>query len=612
VSSDRLRLLAVLLATFLLFLFLPAYMALLRHQAARAEPQEWATVTNNGPFTYISPLQVSTIATEENGYAAKLRQIGRRGLPLDPYSRDRSIGSWLFDSLLFFPLAPLLWLSGGNIQVAWILAHAIFGTVWLWLFYRLFRFYSSDSRYALLFATACLYFIDTLMFFTFKVVLDSLARPGGLAGNLTPLVETTTSGPVQFIRVPTPALSFLWLGLALWGCVALATNSRRRLGAAAGLGFSLGLLSLAHFYEWTIGVMIAGLLWLYSLTAPVGRHNRWNLTAIVAVAGAVSGGYYFVARHLTRDIMHDVIDRMGKFGMNLRSDSLLYLLLAAIAWWMGRRVKDRRRWVWVVGTAVFLAVFALTNFSLVLGYDIQFFHARVVANLAAVLLLLCWLIDRKWLKDRLLVHAGVIIIAILAWVALREKAWGDKHYRLYGVPRDVASAMNWVNTHLEDGTMMVSLSQPIVELLALQADVQFPFTCGIPNFARAVSTESNTRGFARMLSSLDADVDHFLAERWTPRQGGIHNATHFRGDLDWPALQKESWRYFMMAWKSLPGNKDEESRMIREFAAREAPLERPYYLWLQSDDREFLRRSPEELGGELAYQNGAVAIYAFR
>ena len=505
-ERNRPWLIAVLAVTFLSFLFLPAYMTWLRNQASRAAPDLWSEVMNNGPFTVVSPLQVTTIATEECGYAIKLRQIALHGVPGDPYLNDRSLKSWVFDCLLFYPLVPLLWLAGGNIQLAWILAHALFGTLWLWAFYRIFHFYSGDARYALLFATGAFFFIDFLLYGMIKIGWGLLINPGRIPGELAPLLAQTTGGPIQFIRMPTPALTFLWMYAGLWGGVRLATAPGRRPRAALLIGLVLGLLALAHFYEWTISVASLFLIWLASPFLRIERWNRWNLGVASVTAGVVSLAYYLVAHSLTHDVMRDIVDRMGMFGVNFRPESFLYLLLAAVTAWQAHRITDRRRWLWIVGTANLVAVFLVTNLSLVLRHDIQFFHAGTVANLGTVLLLLCWLIDRRAIRAFVRPHSIVLVLAILAWVLLREKAWGDDHFRLFGIPRDMAAATDWIDENLPAESPVVTLSQPIVELLALRTHVTSPVTCGMPNFSAPISTSENLRALARTLSALDVDV----------------------------------------------------------------------------------------------------------
>src|SRR5262245_51804752 len=115
---------AVLALTFLSFLIGPLYMVHLRHQLERELPDEWAKVTNNGPFTYVSPMLVTARNIEEADYAARVLQIVRFGYPYGPHMGDHSLKSWLFDSISFYPLAPFLWAAGGDVQRGWLLAHA--------------------------------------------------------------------------------------------------------------------------------------------------------------------------------------------------------------------------------------------------------------------------------------------------------------------------------------------------------------------------------------------------------------------------------------------------------------------------------------------------------
>lgn len=612
-NPQRACLLASLGFTFLSFLFAPAYMAHLRHRLERNLPEEWAKVTNNGPFTYVSPLLVSTRNHEEGVYATKLRQIALHGFPYDPHTGDRSIRSWFFDCMLFYPLAPFLLPAQGDVQKAWILAHATFGALWVLLFYLLIFAYIRDPRISLVLALAGFFFLDLWMWAGF-VVLPAVFTPKSLP-NLLFLLVSRACGPIHFMRLPTPCMTYLWLYASMGLCLKLGLAATRRPFASVFLGFSLGTLCLAHFYEWTFGVLSLLLFLVAGWRVGMPRTGRWNLGLASLLAVLISTAYYFLARHLAQDVMVDIIHRVGNPAPEIQWKSLLYLLLSLLFWRQASVRSGFRRWVWFLGWAHATAAFAINNLYLVLGYDLQFAHVGTLAALSSVLLFLCWLAEGPKLAPWLRVHALVLAAGIGAWVLLREKSWGDTHYKIFGTPRDVEAAARWINRELPPDSMMVSLSGALIEFLPLKIQMRYPVSNGVPNFGSPIPTERNLMGLARILKTLDVEPEMFFEQRWRhfkENDGKKQRNTHLTRDLDWESTRKAAWAYFLVSLEAysdfLTGK--EESRIL-DLLREAAPLERPFYLWLHKDDAALLRRPPEQLGGRLLYQNPSLRLYAF-
>lgn len=608
--KGRLLLAAVLLFTSLSFLLSPAYMIFLRQRFERHLPEEWAKVTNNGPFHYVSPLIVQTRNAEEGLYAIKVRQILMHGFPYDPHTGDRSVKSWMFDCMMFYPLAPFIILAGGSLQAGWVLAHAILGALWVFFLYLFFSHYTKDPAPSIALAVACFFFIDcSVGFFTLLLPTWSLS---GLSYRLS-LLAAYACGPVQWMRLPTPGMTFFWLYGSLWWCYLLALAPARKPLSSLAAGLSIGLLCLAHFYEWVFGVsslfffFLAGTLW------GLPRHSRWNLGLSSGISLFVSGAYYLYSRHLTQEVMNDIISRMGAFDSGFYGPSLIWAGLAVFFGLRSSEQNQENRWLWIFGAVQQLSLFFLFNLQVILGYDIQFGHLGRMAAFTATLWLSCWLLENQKLRDWLRPRAPVLAAAVLAWVFLREKSWAEKYYKVFGAPRDVEAAVQWVQKNAPKESTLISLSGTLTEYLPLQTQLRYPVSNGSPAYGSPVSTEASLRGLAKILKTARADPELFMERRWrhfSANDAQKHKLAYFTRNLPWEEAEKTAWPYFLLNIQAFrEKDLEEKGTEILEYFKRSAPLEPPFYFWLHQGDEVFLRRRPETQGWTLIYQNPSVRLY---
>ncbi|MEI8191635.1 MAG: hypothetical protein WCI75_18125, partial [candidate division NC10 bacterium] len=329
-----------------------------------------------------------------------------------------------------------------------------------------------------------------------------------------------------------------------------------------------------------------------------------------------SAAYFFLSRHLTQDVMADVISRMGT--PNVRTfypASLFYLAFASFFWLRAKKLGEKARLLWSFGAAQELACFLCTNLAVVLGYDMQFGHSMRLGLFTAVLLLLSWLMENRPLKERLRPHAAVLIAAAFAWVFLREKSWSETHYRLFGTPRDVEAAAQWMDHNAPKDSLLVCLSGPLNEFLPLRLQVRYPVFNGATGFGSPEPTSRNIQGLARILKTVQADPQRFIDERlyrhweWDGRK---QTATYLTRNMAWDEAQHGSWAYFLFALQASRIREDGLDRKILAAVKEVEPLSPPFFFWLQRGDEVFLKEPPEALGGVPAYQNPSVRLYEFK
>lgn len=603
--------------TFLSFFLVPSRVQKLRRRLANQLPDQWAKVANNGPFRVVLPYK-DLGYTDEGLYLARSRQIVLHGLPYGPWLGNRTLGSWVFDALMFYPAAAFIWAAGGNLTLGWTLAHAVVGCGWILMLFLVFRAHSKDEDYSLMFAALVFFFSNTFTEAA-NLTVRAFRDPATLMPKLANLPSSLFLPASLWGRLPSPSVSFLWVAAVLAAAILLSRSPKRRPWASLAVGAACGLLCLVHFFEWLSGViaicLLAAAFWRERETTKPGR---FNATLAAAVAATVSAAYYLFAQRMTADTMHDVIDLNSTWGRTFNPLSIPFALTALLFWALSRRREGTRRDLFLAAAAVEAAAFVTANLSLVLGYDMQFGeHAAYAAACAAIIAGVCWLMEKEDLKKHLLPHAFVLTAFFCAWFAFKSKAWADTHYKMYGIPRDVASAYGWMNANVPKDSLLVALSAPINFLTPLEAEMRSPVSfaqlAGEP-----VTTEANLRAFATMLKTLEVVPERFLQERWRigdmserDRAAQLEDLT---GDLDWEDREKILWPFFLRL-DTTPDPHDprraEAWRQILGYIQDAQPVRQPFYAWVQKGDEALLRRTPAQSGGRLIYRNPTVSLYSF-
>lgn len=615
IDKRRFPVYAVAAFTFLSFFLVPSRVASLRRRLERRAPEQWAAVTNNGPFRSVSPYE-DLGYSDEGLYAARVRQTALHGLPYGPWSGHRTFRSWLFDSLMFYPVAAFVWICGGDLTYGWVLARAALGTCWFLMILLILRAYSREEKCSLVAGTFAFFFLDTLRE-TVGLLFHLFQDPSTMVSRVK-YVPGTLFLPISlFLRMPVPSVGLLWLAAGIAAAVGLGLSSRRRLFGSIAVGLFCGLLCLVHFFDWVSCVLA---LFLLAAAMRMDRASsaagRANLSTAAATAAVVSAAYYLLAKSLTEDLMRDLIDRSGTWGRHFSPVSIPIMLLALLFWALGRRREGAQRWFWYSAAALEAAAALLANLSLALGYDLMFpDHAVHPAAFMAILALMCWGLERAAVVRRLAPQALTVTAFICCWSVFRSKAWADLHYKLYGIPQDVAAASRWLDDHAPKDSTLASISAPLTWLLPSELEMRFPVTVANPVCGEPVRTDDNLRAFASVLTTLDVDVARMGDERWrhaaeiNVARGEIENLT---GNTDWDAMERSLWPFFLIdvaPWRA--GALQTAWARIETYAREARPLPRPFYAWIQERDAALLRRPPETLGGRLVYRNASVKLFLF-
>jgi hypothetical protein len=195
--------------------------------------------------------------------------------------------------------------------------------------------------------------------------------------------------------------------------------------------------------------------------------------------------------------------------------------------------------------------------------------------------LLAWAAER-WSLDFLKRCAGVLIACVFAWVFLREKAWSDTHYKIFGTPQHMEEGLRWLDANAPKGRLVVSISAPATQMAALETDSRSLVTSGSPSYASPVSTERILRGLAAALKTAGADPEKFLRERWDESQAKDtlkQQTAYFNRDVSPETCENGTWPVFMLDTEGFrPEAVQSRRQEILRYYAEEGPADGPFWL----------------------------------
>jgi hypothetical protein len=208
----------------------------------------------------------------------------------------------------------------------------------------------------------------------------------------------------------------------------------------------------------------------------------------------------------------------------------------------------------------------------------------------------------------------VLLALFFCVIFLREKGWSDTHYKIFGTPRHLESAMEWVRKTLPGEPLFLSPSDLTRENLSLWTDAR-SLVPGPLSFGYPASQESRFRNFARMLKTMRVDLDAFLAQRWddfSAKDALKQQTAYYTRDVSWEITDSATWPIVMLGVPAFDSASLEKAKpMIRRYYKEASPIDPPFYVWLNRNDEKLVKQMPERYGAKLVYENPSVKIYSF-
>ncbi|MBI4424306.1 MAG: hypothetical protein HY554_11290 [Elusimicrobia bacterium] len=603
-------------AVFLLLLSRPVYTRWLRADLRRSAPESWAKLPMSGGYATLLPQLFINRWHDEALFAARVNQILLHGRSVNPYWReDRGDRSWLHACLPAYLVAAVAFACGGDLNLAWDLSVALIGVLWFLLFRGVFLWASGRDSVAIPLALFSVAFPDLYVYF-----LDVNVSPRVNWDRLNSMFFQEHAAVLpRFRRLPNLNLTVLLLSgavAATWRLVA----GRGGVVKAALVGAAYGLLAFAHLYEATFGlgilVAFAALAWRME----GDRAPRRDLLVAVAGALAVMGAGFLLLSSGDPAAKRDMLEMMGaEYMRRPYKTTILHLLVGG--WCLrqaSREPEPGGRYAWLLLAAAQASAFVGRNAQVVPGVTVIPAHYITLGSFMgclAALLALARLLGRAAWWDRRV--AAAAIAGILALALSNEKALAERTFTMTGKPPDVEQALDWLKASTPKDTLVLTLSIEATEMLALYTGAKTVAAPASPPGVGVFTKDYFLGRVARLLKTLDADGERFLAERWlTPSEKGpvigrMDVELRHLARVDREAFEQAEWFYpYIQANQSdapiLAGR-----RRVLELMKTLPPVAPPYYAWIGASDRRYLRKAPAALGGKLAFRNDTVELWRF-
>ena len=603
-----------LLAAVGIFVFLllrPLYIVSLRRHLAATLPDVWAQLPTNGGFKLLLPGLIDTRYHDEALYAAKVQQVFLHKIPYNPYwKEEKNLGSWLQDSISFYILGGIGFLCGRDLTLTWVLAVALFGSLWFLLFHRVFRWWCGREDVAIPLALFSVLFPDLSLW-----LLDVNFNPA-ITWERYSCVFFQHLGMIlpHFRRLPPPLLTSFLLCVLLLATWRLLAEKERRPWLAGLLGLGYGLMMLVHAFTYVFGLATLAVLWAALEMLDFSKENRHNAATTFCVAAMVVGAYALaVSLAVDPQARKDIMEIMGGF---IRSHhfyliTIVHLLAAGFGFYQLRQESDsRRRAAWLLLASTQLAAFLCRNAQVVTGATFQALHFIALGSLTGCLMLFLWLSKRLSQKPWWSKQLGIALSSLLVlWALANEKNAAEQTYQMFGLSHDTDAALEWVKTNAPMDASMLSLSIETTEVVTIYTQAKGLVPPPGANVAGPFTKKKYFQKIAQILKTCHADVDRFLAERWLEpearnRLGGrLHERLVLTQQTD-PAA------YEPAEWFPIPFIPEEKER-LKELCAEVEPFAKPYYIWVNAKDAHLFRESPAAFGGKLLYENPTVQIFGF-
>ena len=379
-------------------------------------------------------------------------------------------------------LLGLLAKALGSLEWAWVVSHALLPTlIWAVLFWHAFRFVRSPVPAMAIAWLTC--------FVAFS------------PRNFLLLGEDRFIQPLELTRTPQPALSFLFLLLAVWlFSRALAQPIWLRIACA---GVACGVLFYSYYFYWFSFFAGAGLLLV--VLALIGRRDYAKTAISVLALGCLVGiPYLRTVAAMRGERQHDLLSRIGVFTRQPDVAGLALAALVGLFLWLYCRLRLRTHGgddeVFAASALAVVAGASIgLNIHLLTGYDGQHhlhFNNRVIQPLLTYVLLLIAIRFGPWREKyrRSALAAGCIFIAALLGVAVIRQIQVARNTAAYH--RMSSPDMNvlvWLRSRIDPDTVVGSSDGALLALI--------PAVAGTWTFVPAAggSAASNTEILTRYL-----------------------------------------------------------------------------------------------------------------
>jgi hypothetical protein len=547
-------------------------------------PEYFNSWPNNGSFSAIESFYMDTDAFP---YAARIHQAGTHLLPGDPHIKENHSGRLIVRDFITISAFGLLYRLVGSISATWVLAQFLLCVLWVPCLYLLLLALDLEPAAALFGAVGYTLFEDL----TRLPMGPPLAEIAKSAAHylLWPLGSYLYwFGPTRFTR---PLFTYPWLFLA--AVLAIRAEKSRTWSAAAACGVVGGLLIYVHPDVWGAFMGAMGLFTLYVCW----REKRLvpQLWAVLGIAAALSAVGVLAVRPASGGEISVIMP--SPRHVNLKS--ILYLSIAALAWW---RLRANKMAVWCVGLLVTISL--ALNASLMTGFQGASTSLWwYLGNTFGALLLLTLLLRQARFQPA--TWRWLSLTALLLAIP-RATDYSILHYQLYAMPRAQEEALAWLNANTPEDSVVAALN-PMANMRVATYTHDKTLTSMIFPLTSNISVQENARRLVEDLKLFGVTPKRFVDVGMAPSADWGRRLWTGQVDVD-EHDRSAMLRYFL--WLE-----DPVEFLSNLTAAERDPGRKDYeadFLWVGPYERSLMDKNglPGPLGkAKPVFSNASVSIY---
>ena len=453
----------------------------------------WYNLSNlNQPYIM---MQLSHHSDEAYGGIARYREIYDGHFPPDDLYFDSNNPS-LFGP---FPVPMILmslfiFLTGGDINLLYLLSHLIIPPILFLLFYLLWRKVLKDKLWAFFLAIVC---ILTPIFNHLPYAFSDISIfLNVVVKNFYPLVKTPLLD-LFLARTMDPMLTYLVLLPAITLLVIFWNFPNKK--NALCLGIFIGVMFYTYFHYWVFLVILTGLIFIYALWRRKLSPHFFKSTLLLVVTTIIISIPYLVNFYLFSRLAgsQDISERFGiTKGRNFNVvdpspiffDYFVYILLGVLVYFIFyKRRKNIAFLYWIFLASMFL----VWNVQLVIGYVPQPDHwfKTVSPFIAIIIVHAIYEIVSKYINRKAVFAVFLTLSLLLATKKIVNVSIffnpPEEFLKEYSFNSRITDSWSWVDKSLKKEPVIISPSFITSVYLANQTSARpflaLGFNSGQPN-----------------------------------------------------------------------------------------------------------------------------------
>ena len=382
------------------------------------------------------------------------------------------------------PISPLLFsffikLSGGDINIAYLLAQFLFAFIFFILFYYLGKLFISSNIAALFFGlVGTLTQIPQLLFGYNYIDEDYL---GIIVKKFIPIVKTPIS-KMYFSRIDDPMLTLCFLIVAILMIYLFWIKPTKTNAILSGIFSSF--LAYIYLHYWIFMMVFIGILFIYGVYNFIRYRNKIGPYLLLCFSTFLVLIPYIITflNFSFSDYSFDYSIRLGKetgrflikdyitdfsMGWTIIANQLFYLISLVIVYFLyfKKRTDLKKKGIFFIGLVI--TSFLVWYTPIITGFGFALFHFNKPISLVFFIVGMNMIYDftSTYFKTRYIIKNSLILFSLFLSISLISKhiinfskfiSPPNNQIISYNFPSDIINSWNWIESNTKPESKIIS------------------------------------------------------------------------------------------------------------------------------------------------------------